>query len=146
VSYTRDLLTGLAQYLTAAGVGTYRSTGTYLGTDTAIIFGPLPPTPDRCVALTAYASTDDAAINLSQVRVQFYLRGTPGNTLDVVDLNDSLFIALQCLTNRQYGTAYLSQARRVSTIPMGIDDSLRSEISANYELDVNTPATVGRPG
>ena len=143
--WTQDLLVGLAQDLAAAGVVSYRPTGGYLPAETALVFGDLPPAPDRCVALTAYASVDDVAINLSRVRVQFYLRGAVGNSLDVGDLNDALFTALHGLGRRSYATAYLVDARRVSAIPMGVDGSRRSEIAANYELDVNTPATVGRP-
>lgn len=146
MSFTRDLLAGLAADLQDAGVGVYRPAGGYLATDTAIVYGDLPPTPDRCIALTAYASVDLAGVNLSMIRVQFYLRGTPGDSLDVVDLNDALFLALQCLEHRQYGAAHMVQALRVSSVPMGIDGSRRSELAANYELDVNTPATAGRPG
>lgn len=144
--WTRDLLVGLAQDIAAAGVGVYRPAGGYVPSDTAVVFGDLPTAPDRCIGLTAYASLDEVAVNLSSVRVQFYLRGAAGNSMDVVDLNDDLFAALQGLGGRQYGAAYLVDARRVSAVPMGVDGSRRSEISANYELDVNTPATVGRPG
>lgn len=140
MSITSDLLTGLAEDLNAQGLATY--TG---GAGGNVFFKALPTSPDRAVAITAYASQDDATMNLSTIRAQFYFRGDPNDATDVDDLADAVFLWLQGLQGRDYGSVYLTHALRVSTIQMGIDDSKRSERSDNYVLTCNLPQTSGRP-
>jgi len=146
VSFTSDLLRGLAQYLNDQGVGVvYKPSGGYLSTDTAVFFKALPTTPNRCVAISVYGSSDEAKIALSRLRVQFWFRGDPDNSLDVDDLGDAVFQAMQGLEHQTFGTAHVVQALRVSSVQLGIDGSKRSERTDNYALDVNVPTTAGRP-
>ena len=133
MSFTTDLLTGLAAYLAANGVAD------------PVFFKALPTTPDRCIAVTAYASTDEAKVALSHVRVQFWFRGIVNNSLDVDDLGDSVFALLQGAENLTFGTAHVVQALRVSSIQLGADASKRSERTDNYELNLDVPVTPGRP-
>lgn len=143
--YESDLMVGLAQYLNDAGVGVYRPDGGYLPGDTAIVFGDLPPTPDRCIGLTPYSSTDQPKIALSRVRVQVWMRGAANDSLDILDLATDVFDTLQGAERLQFGSAGVVQILRVSAMPMGIDANKRSERSDNYAVDVNPPATPGRP-
>jgi hypothetical protein len=76
--------------------------------------------------------------------LQLMFRGAPDNTLDVGDLATQAFAALQGVTSRTFGTAHLIQCGRVSAVPLGIDDSRRSTRADNYEIDVNTPYSIGR--
>lgn len=146
MSFTADLLTGLAQYLAGAGIGvTYRPTATYLAGETGVFFGLYPTTPDRCIALTAYATFDQPKIALSKIRVEIALRGAANNSLDVDDLGDSVFNALQGIEHQQFGTAHVVQALRVISAATGVDDAKRSQRSDSYAFDVNVPATIGRP-
>lgn len=140
MSITTDLLTGLAADLNAQGLATY--TG---GAGGNVFFKELPTTPDRCVALTAYASSDDATRNESVVRVQFWFRGVAGVATDVDDLADSVFMWLQGMTHVDYGAVHVAQALRVSAIQLGMDDNKRNERSDNYSFQINTPSTSGRP-
>ncbi|HET6909829.1 MAG TPA: minor capsid protein, partial [Mycobacteriales bacterium] len=71
MSPTSDLLTGLAQFLADQGVVTYRAdSSAYAASETGVVFGLMPQTPDRVVCLTDYPVNDDAANPWSQVRVQ----------------------------------------------------------------------------
>ena len=137
---TTDLLTGLATDLNTQGLATY--TG---GAGGNVFFKELPTTPDRCVALTAYATIDDATRNESVVRVQFWFRGAAGNATDVDEFADAVFEWLQGMTDVDYGTVHVAQALRVSSIQIGMDDNKRNERSDNYAFQINTPSTSGRP-
>ena len=144
--YARDLLTGLAGILNTAGAGTYRGDGSaYLATETAITFGDMPDQPNRCITLATYPLTDAPKEALSQVGVQVRSRGLPGDFLDASDLNDAVFNALQGLQERTFGTCYLIQLLRKSSIPMGMDASKRWETSSNFYADINPPTTPLRP-
>ena len=139
-SVTSDLLTGLAADLNAQGLATY--TG---GAGGNVFFKELPTKPDRCVALTAYASSDDATRNESVVRVQFWFRGVAGSALDVDVLADSVFAWLQGMTHVDYGSVHVAQALRVSAVQLGMDANKRNERTDNYSFQINTPSTSGRP-
>lgn len=146
MSATSDLLYGLAQFLAAAGVATYRADGSaYLGSETAVVFALMPQEPDRVVCLTDYTLSDDAANPWSQVRVQVRTRGLPNDPMDVRALRDAVYDALQSEAALTFGTVTVAQVLRVSSIPLGLDDNRRYELADNYTLDVQLPATVNRP-
>jgi hypothetical protein len=146
VSFTTDLLRGLAQFLNDQGIGVvYKPDGGYVAGDTGVFFKGLPTSPNRVVAISAYGATDEAKIALSHLRVQFWFRGNPDDSLDVDDLGDAVFQAMQGLEHQTFGTAHVVQALRVSSVQLGIDGSKRSERTDNYALDVNVPTTTGRP-
>lgn len=137
-----DLLEGLATYLAAQGVATYRQPGDpYLPDETAIMLGDLTPAPDRQIGLTIYGSQDSITENYSRYRVQIYMRGVPNDSQDANHLARDTFNAIQSLTSQQWGTAWLIQAFRNTFIPQGTDANLRAERADNYLLDVNSPAT-----
>jgi hypothetical protein len=146
MSFTSDLLTGLAQYLADAGIGvTYRTSTPYLATETGVVFGLYPTSPDRCIALTAYVATDEPKVALSRIRVEFALRGAVNDSLDVHDLGDAIFNALQGAEDLTFGTARVVQALRVISASGGVDANKRSMRSDSYSIDVDTPLTPGRP-
>jgi hypothetical protein len=143
-SWESDLLTGIAQLLNDQAVGVYKTTGTYAATDTAIVFGELPTSPDRCIGLSLYSATDAPKQNLSTVRLQVMMRGAVNNSLDVGDLATAVFGVLQGLEGRDFGTAHAVQVGRISAVPLGLDSNKRSERSDNYQADINTPYTTYR--
>jgi hypothetical protein len=132
VSHTEDLLRGLKAVLVAGGV-----------TDT-IVFGELPSTPDRCIALSAYAAQDEATVALSHRRVQAMVRGAQNSYLDAEGLADDVFDILHGLVDRTFGVVHLVQCFRISAVPLGIDGSKRSTRADNYEIDVDLPLTAAR--
>lgn len=145
MSLVGDLCTGLAQMLNDNGVGVYKPAGGYVPTDTAIFIKNLGESPDRAIAITAYATVDDPKINNTKFRVQFWTRGVPNNSLDVDDVADAIFLLLQGMEHVQFGTVHVVQALRVSSSSLGTDTNSRTERSDNYEFDTNVPVTTGRP-
>lgn len=141
-----DLLTGLAQYLHDNGAATYRPAGGYAADETAVVFGELPTTPDRVVALSVYAAADEGQVPLSSLRVQCMFRGRPNDTLDAGAVAGPVFDLLQGLEHLQCGTAHVNLSQRVSRVSLGADESKRQLRSDNYAMDVDMPATAGRPG
>lgn len=133
MSFTTDLLTGLSTYLVTNGVAD------------PVFFKALPTLPDRCIAVTAYATQDQPKVALSKIRVQFWFRGIVNNSLDVDVLGDAVFNVLQGVEDLTFGTAHVVQALRVSSIQLGTDANKRNERSDNFEFDVDVPVTPGRP-
>lgn len=144
MSVESDILVGIAGLLDAAGVGVYSPTGGYQSTDTAIVFGELPTSPNRVVALTLYTSSDEIKQNLSEFRVQLMFRGGVNNSLDVGDLASSCFTALQGTESVEFGAVHVIQIYRTSFVPQGLDSNKRYERADNYVVQVNTPLTPGR--
>lgn len=141
-----DLLKGLAQDLEDASCGTYKADGGYTASETAIVFGGLPTSPHRAIALTLYGADDEGSVPLSSLRLQVMVRGNPNDALDAGEVAGAIFTFLQGLQHRQYGSAHLTLAQRISRITLGADESKRQIRSDNYALDVDMPATAGRPG
>jgi hypothetical protein len=140
------MLTGIAQTLDDAGAATYRPNTAYQPDETAVVFGTMPPSPDRCVALAIYGPSDDHPNQpIGQMRVQVRVRGLPGNYLDAVALLGDCFGALHGLTHQQWGAMHVNQLLRLSGGPLGPDDSQRWEYADNYQADTETAPTALRP-
>lgn len=139
-SWESDLLLGIAALLDGQSVATYRDGTAYAAGETAIVFGELPSTPDRAIALALYnGPADEVTQNLSHPRLQLMFRGSPGLPLDAGDLADAAFGVLHGITHRDYGLAHLVQSLRVTAVPLGVDGNRRTMRADNYQLDVNTP-------
>lgn len=140
-----ELLTATAVYLDAQGVGTYLPDGGYSDSDTAIVFGEVPLAPDRAIGLTVYDSQDEVRQPISKYRVQFWVRGSAGSTVDAGSIAGRLFDALQGIQDRPWGDhLWLVQCERLSLSPQGVDANKRQERAENYLFKVNSPASAGR--
>jgi hypothetical protein len=140
MSFSGDLLNGLAAFLAAAGAGTYRSDGTaYTSGETAIAFAAMPQTPDRAIVLTSYPVTDDPSLSDSVIGMQVRCRGGV-DPHDVESISDAVFTVLHGKTAFDLGPVHVVQALRNSGVPLGRDDSNRWEHSDNYYLTVNRPS------
>ncbi|WP_086846826.1 minor capsid protein [Amycolatopsis kentuckyensis] len=140
MSFTGDLLDGLAAYLAAAGAGAYRGDGSaYLPGETAIVFAAMPQTPDRAIVLSDYPVTDDPSLSDSRIGVQVKCRGGT-NPHDVKAISDAVFDVLHGKTAFNLGPVRVVQALRNSGVPLGRDDSNRWEHSDNYYLTVHRPS------
>jgi len=141
VSFSGDLLNGLASFLAAAGVGTYRSDGSaYATNETAIVFAAMPSTPDRAIVLSDYPVTDDPSLSDSVIGMQVRCRGGV-DPHDVKAVADAVFDVLHGKTAFTLGTVHVVEALRNSGAPLGRDDSNRWEHSDNYYFTVNRPST-----
>jgi hypothetical protein len=141
MTFTSELLVGLAGHLEVNGVGTYRGDGSaYLAGETAIVFAELPQTPDRAIALSTYPVTDDPSLSDSVVGVQIRCRGL-ADPNDVNGLADGVFDLLHGATAFTVGTVRVVEAFRNSGVPLGQDQNRRWETSENYYLTVHRPST-----
>ncbi|GHH67624.1 hypothetical protein GCM10017673_14930 [Streptosporangium violaceochromogenes] len=143
MTWTRGLLTALAEHLHAAGVGVWRPVGPpYTSGETAIMLTRLPISPDRAIALAAYgADSDDPTTTDGVQGVQLRVRGTTDPTV-VDDIADAAFDALQ---GWQFPAAGILLATRKLQAPLGTDGSGRWERADSYTLLVHRPTSL-RPG
>ncbi|MCX5362877.1 minor capsid protein [Streptomyces sp. NBC_00124] len=138
MTFLRDLVDGLARELAEAGVATYRPTGVYASTETAITDTAMPDQPDRAVVLTAYDSADDPDLTDCTVFVQVRTRAGQ-DPRDVADLDEAAFRVLHGLRDRRYGTARVGLMKRDNSASMGRDSAGRFERTSNYTLRGQRP-------
>lgn len=134
---TADVLLGLAEHLADAGLGTWRDTGLYAKTETGILIGTVPATPDRVIVLTAYPVTrelDGTALQGIQVRTR-----APGLPTAVADLDEAIYAQLQGREDLILRGTPVSLIEWRSGAPLGRDGDGRTEHSANYYAHLGMP-------
>jgi hypothetical protein len=148
VSWTRTLLSGLAEHLAASGAGVWHPNGIYTAAETAITVGGLPAAPDTALALAVYGvgpAGDDPTEPDSEVLVQVRIRAGQDPRI-VDDLADLVFDAVHGLSDVVLdGGVLLLHARRTVVAPLGVDGSGRWERADSYAIRVHRPTT-HRPG
>lgn len=140
--FSTDLLTGLAEYFAAAGIGaTWNPGGVYDVLATGIKLGTLPQTPDRIICLSDYGVSDSPSLSDSVLGVQVRCRWGGADPRPVKDLNDAVFNILHGKTAFTLSTGVTCvQALRQSTASLGQDESRRWSTTANYYLTVHRPS------
>ena len=142
MSFTKDLLTGLAAYLHSASVGTWKATGAYTSGQTAIVIGALPQTPDRAIALAFYPVEDSPSLSDSVAGVQVITRWGGEDPTATDDLADGVFDALHGMTAVTLSTGVrVVQCLHQSGASLGRDGNGRWERSDNYYLTIHRPST-----
>jgi len=138
--FETDLLTGVAQLLSAANLGTWRDTGIYTAAETGIVFDVIPVAPDNIITLTDYPVSDDPTLSDSVIGVQVRTRCAGQDPRPVKDLDGSIFNVLHGLESVTLtgGVHIVSMVRR-SGASLGEDQNNRWMRSSNYY------ATVWRP-
>ncbi|WP_336214384.1 minor capsid protein [Nonomuraea sp. LPB2021202275-12-8] len=148
MTWTRALLSGLAEHLAASGAGVWHPNGIYASNEIAITIGGLPAAPDTALTLAVYGvgpGGDDPTEPDSQVLVQARIRAGQDPRI-VDDLADSVFGALHGLSDMVLdGGVLLLQALRTVVAPLGVDGSGRWERADSYSIRVHRPST-HRPG
>lgn len=134
MTWTVDLLTGIAETLAAAGAGTWRSDGTaYLTSEVAIAFYAHAPGPDRQIVLSVYDQPDQDGIGDVTVAFQVRVRGTKDpRVADALD--DACIDALDGLQHTTFGAARVYQINRQSGAVLGRDDNDRWERTSNFYI------------
>jgi len=142
VGFETLLLTGIAQLLATAGLGTWRDTGVYAAAETGIVFDTVPASPDRVITLTDYVISDDPTLSDSVIGVQVRTRWGGQDPRPVKDLDGSIFDALHGLEGVDLvgGVHVVSMFRRSGT-SMGQDANSRWGRSSNYYATVHRPST-----
>jgi len=142
MGFTVDLVTGLAEYLAAGGVGEWNAdlAANPSGDQVAIVVGPnLPQTPDRVVCLTPYPLVDEPGMSEVTVGVQVRCRGTVDPRV-AEDLADAVYDRLHGATQLTLGAVPVAQVWRASSAVLGPDSNHRHERSDNYYLQANRDA------
>lgn len=140
MSYTTALGIGLAQRIADAGIGTYRVDGSaYLPTETAIVFGAMPPDPDRAIVLSDYPVTDDPSLSDSILGWQMRCRGGVSPN-DVAGISDALFDLFHGAKDYTVNGVRVVVSLRNSGLPGGRDDNNRWERFDNYYFTVHRPS------
>jgi hypothetical protein len=138
--FTVKLLTGLAELLESAGVGSWDAAAVPDGSDVAITLVNLPQSPTKVVCLTSYPVMQSARATEGIVGVNVRVRGdTDPRTAS--DIADEVFGALGARGRTAIGTApndlVVAAIDWQSSAPLGPDANGRHEISANYYVRVN---------
>jgi len=139
--FETNLLTGIAQLLATASLGTWRDTGIYTAAETGIVFDTVPATPDRVITLTDYVVSDDPTLSDSVIGVQVRTRWAGADPRPVKDLDGAIFNALHGLESVTLtgGIHIVSMFRRSGT-SMGQDLNSRWARSSNYYCTVWRPS------
>jgi Bacteriophage minor capsid protein len=134
--FTRDLLTGVGAYLAEAGVCAYQPDIPYTSGQVGYVIGDPVQFPDRQIAARVYSHlpTFDRLTDVS-VRVQFRLRGSPGDPLGADAIADSVYAALDGAGPLLLpGGLWLTQASQVVVAALGQDDNARWQRADSYQL------------
>jgi hypothetical protein len=138
-----NLLTGLAAYLAAGGIGaTWTTSGAYTPLQTGIVLGNVPQSPDRIITLTAYGVDDSPALSDSVLGVQVRCRWGGQDPRPVDDLADSIYNLLHGKTALTLSTGVtVVQCLRQSATTLGQDENGRWSNSSNYYVTAHRPST-----
>lgn len=131
MSYTADLVEGLAELFDEQGLGTYGPPDEPYPTEgTAIVLGVMPALPDRVLCLTPYPVEDSGgpeAITAVQVRMR-----AGRDPRAVYTLADDVFGVLHGREHFRLRTVPVALMWRSSEAPLGLDANGRMELTANY--------------
>lgn len=136
MSFTEDLVAGLAEWLDNAGAGTWNPD------DAGTIYdGPLPDEADNGIGLTPYNLTADSDVSDVVQPVQLYLRGDPTWVKQTADL---IFDEWHGQVERTVAGIRCALIALHSDVPLGIDDRGRTQRALNYDIHAHRP-TASRP-
>lgn len=141
--WTEQLVTGLAQYLAAGGVGVWRPppAAVYQAGEIGLLYRAVPPTPDCIVTLAEYVvASDYVGVADVTVGVQVRVRGTTVPTI-CDRIADAVYALLHGAAGLTVAGVRVVQIRRQSYAPMGQDGNKRWERSENYYVDAMRPNT-----
>lgn len=143
MSFTKDLLNGIAAYLDDQSVATYRATGAYLTSETAIVVGELPTEPDNAIALVTYPVSDSAALSDSIVGLQVVCRAEAGDPSSADDLADEVFDVMHGVTHVTLasGVHLVQSLRQSGPVTLGEDTNGRWSTVQNFYLKLHRPST-----
>ncbi|MCF2531750.1 minor capsid protein [Yinghuangia soli] len=140
MSWTSQLLDGLAQHLHDRGLGVYRPNGVYLPGDIAIVVGTLPPTPDRVICLTSYNVSRPGGLATAAVMVQIRVRGPAGDSRSADAIGDPVCEELDDARDLVLGGIPVTQILHASgPAPIGTDALGRPERTDNHQVWAERP-------
>ncbi|WP_349862671.1 minor capsid protein [Leifsonia sp. WHRI 6310E] len=137
MSYTTDVLEGMAADIDAAGLGVYRGPDGQFARDEevrAIVFSRMPEFPDEAIVLTRFGDHPaELAINEAEIQIRYRVRSPLAGERLADDLRD-LF---HDRTHVTYGAALFNRIKQAGFGPLGVDTNDRYEYSHNFVLTGN---------
>lgn len=135
MSWTTDLLTGVAELAADAGIGDWNPDGEpYTAAQTAICLSQMPPEPDRAIVLSLYPVSQDGTGDVT-VGLQVRTRAGP-DPREVQTIADAMNDLLDGLERVELGGVWVSQIYLRSGSDLGtdkgIDKAARMERADNY--------------
>lgn len=134
MSWTSDVLVGIAEHLAAEGLGSWNPAGVYTSGQVGIFIATMPEAPDRCIVLTDYDPSGGNNSGDVTPRTQVRCRGNPYEPLSAIDLASDIRDAIDGLAHVTFGGVEVTQINHSSGTPMGIDKNGRHERSDNYDI------------
>lgn len=134
MAWTNDLLRGMAQYAEDLGAGAYKPTEAYGADDIAIVVGPLPPSPDRVIAIEDYTPNGQNEKGDVARQVQIRCRGARNDPGSVRDLRDAVEDIFDGLASVKFNGVAVQQIFLSSGTSLGPDGNNRSETSSNFTI------------
>ena len=133
-------LEGFAQLLVSADAATWKPSGAYAPSETAVVLGGLPQNPDRVIALAAYGVADSPDLSDSTIGLQVTTRWGGQDPRDVGKSTTRVFNAFHGLTNTDLPTGIrVVQCLRRSWTSIGQDSNNRWRTVQNFYADVYRP-------
>ena len=134
MGWTDRLLTGWAEDMASAGIGTWRTNAPYMPEEVAITHRVILPAPDRLITLAAYpAGQEEPGQADHLLAVQVRVRGTTDPTT-CDDLADAIFERYSGAEQLTLGGVRVVQMWRQSYTSTGQDSGDRWTRSENYYL------------
>lgn len=142
-TFTGSILDGIAQLLAGSGFATYippGSSSVYAASDTGIVFGTLPQSPARCIALAYYPVAETVATQTGTHGVQIRTRGVDQDPNDCDQLADNCHKVLHGLTMVGLNSITAGLIWHQSGASLGQGSDTRWERSDNYYLLADRPS------
>lgn len=145
MSWSNDLLKGIARLLADNGIGEYSDDPGFVfsGMKPGISLKRMPSSPDQMITLSVYGSNDHEYLPQGDVSVQVRVRGARNDHDDPETILDAIF---DLMHNARYielipGQPPISRIHRKSSVPMGVDANNRWETADNYKVFGYRPST-----
>lgn len=136
-------LEGFAQLLAAgpSPVGTWKTSGSYSASETGIVVGGLPASPDRVIALLGYGVDDDPSLSDSIIGLQVLSRWGGQDPRATARLTGLVFNRLHGLHDVLLPSGvHVVQCVRSSWTSIGQDANSRYRTSQNFYVTVHRPS------
>ncbi|QKN87598.1 hypothetical protein QEN63_gp13 [Streptomyces phage Vondra] len=138
MSYTTDIVEGLAELLDEQGLGVYGPLDKpYPSDGTAIVIGFMPAVPDPVICLTPYPVEDTGGTDaITAVQVRMRAGRDPRKVYALADAVCDLLHGREHFRLRGVPVALMW---RQSEAQLGLDSNGRMEMSANYYARTTRP-------
>lgn len=145
MSWSQDLLKGIARMIADSGIGEYSDASDFVftGSKPGIVIKRVPASPDQVIVLSTYGGNDHEYLPQGDISVQIRVRGARNDPDGPDGILDAIF---DLLHNARYvplipGQPPVSSIHRKTTMPMGVDANNRWEEAHNYHVFGHRPST-----